>query len=224
MTNQMDAGLARLQRSGFSPAIVVDIGAHSGSWTRMALRYFPQAHFVMVEAQSAREPDLRNLQEIAPSRISYVVSLLGKEAKESSEFFLADTGSSLYVENTSFARQRVYLPMRTLNAVLQQHHAEGKIFLKLDVQGAELDVLAGASATLARTEAILLEVSIVQYNLGAPRHAEIVARLRQLDFQLFDVWDLRRIGPVLAQTDLIFVRRGSPLQLQAEEVIRSYGS
>ncbi len=51
----------------------------------------------------------------------------------------------------------------------------------------------------------------------------MISRLRELDFLLFDVWDLRRIGPVLAQSDLIFVRRDSMLETAAASIIRAYG-
>jgi FkbM family methyltransferase len=223
VANRVEAGLRRLRQSGFSPDVIVDVGAHRGEWTKMAMPLFPTSRFVMVEPQVDKEPELARLQAMAHSRIGYVMSLVGSGPKESTEFFLADTGSSIYYENTSFPRHRISLPMTTLDAVLERQGAEGKCFLKLDVQGAELDVLAGAQRTLERTDVILTEASLVEYNLGAPRIADVVARLRELDFLLFDIWDLRRIGPILAQTDFLFVRRGSTLELQADEVIRAYG-
>ncbi len=221
MANRVAAGLAMVRSLGFSPDLVVDVGAHTGAWTRMALPYFPAARFVMVEAQPEHEPALRT---IASARVSYAMRLLGPDSKNEVAFVLAGTGSSLYPENTSFPQQRTTLPMTTLDDVLQLGAGDRKIFLKIDVQGAELDVLAGASAALQRTEIILLEASLAEYNRGAPRIAEVIARLRELDFLLFDIWDLRRIGPILAQTDLVFVRRGSPLEAQAAAAIRSYGS
>jgi hypothetical protein len=41
---------------------------------------------------------------------------------------------------------------------------------------------------------------------------------------VFDIWDLRRIGSILAQTDIVFGRRGSILETQAAAAIRSDGS
>ncbi len=223
MANRVASGLGTLRRLGFSPDLVVDVGAHSGTWTRMALPLFPTARFVMVEAQPEHEPALQAVQALAAARITYAIGLLGRESKAAVEFRLAGTGSSLYPENTSFPQRRTTLAMTTLDGVLELDRGVRGIFLKLDVQGAELDVLAGAAAALQRTEAILLEASLVEYNLGAPRIADVIARLRELEFLLFDIWDLRRIGPVLAQTDLVFVRRGSVLETQAASIIRAYG-
>jgi FkbM family methyltransferase len=222
--NQVAAGLRRLRRAGLSPDLIVDVGAHRGEWTKMALPVFPASRFIMIEAQPEIEPELSRVRAFDPARISYVISLLGADAKEKVEFNLAGTGSSLYSENTSFAQRSIVLSMTTLDSVLKNQAADGKCFLKLDVQGAELDVLAGASRTLARTDAILTEVSLVEYNLGAPRMADVVVRLRELDFLVFDIWDLRRINSTLAQTDLLFVRRGSALELQAADTIRAYGN
>jgi FkbM family methyltransferase len=223
MANRVAAGLGTLRRLGFSPDLVIDVGAHSGSWTRMALPQFPAARFLMVEAQREHEQALQAVQALAAPRIGYAIGLLGGERKAAVEFRLAGTGSSLYPENTSFPQRPTMLPMTTLDDLLGRDHHGRIIFLKLDVQGAELDVLAGAAAALRRTEAILLEASLVEYNVGAPRIATVIAQLSKLDFLLFDIWDLRRIGPVMAQVDLVFVRRGSTLETAAASIIGAYG-
>ena len=41
-------------------------------------------------------------------------------------------------------------------------------YIKIDVQGAELLVLGGASETLTKATFVQLEVSVVEYNQGGP--------------------------------------------------------
>jgi FkbM family methyltransferase len=224
MAYRVPASLRMLREAGYAPDIVVDIGAHNGDWTRMALLRFPEARFIMIEAQPDKGVLLKKVCACDPSRIDYTIGLLGAENRESIDFFLLGLGSSIYIENTAFPRERISLPMLTLDAVLGRYAAGGTSFLKLDVQGAELDVLAGASQTLERTDVILLEASLVEYNRGAPRIADVIVRMRELGFLLYDVCDLRRIGPVLAQTDLIFIRQGSALDEQAQRVIYNWGA
>jgi hypothetical protein len=82
--------------------------------------------------------------------------------------------------------------------------------LKLDVQGAELDVLRGAARTLAGIEVIVIELSLQEYNKGAPLIAEVMARLDALGFALFDMFGVSRTpAGVLLQSDGIFLRRDS---------------
>jgi len=40
-----------LRRLGFAPRHVVDVGAHRGTWTRAAFKYFPNAVYTLVEPQ-----------------------------------------------------------------------------------------------------------------------------------------------------------------------------
>ena len=40
-----------LQRLGFAPKHIVDVGANRGYWTRHAFKYFPDAAYTLVEPQ-----------------------------------------------------------------------------------------------------------------------------------------------------------------------------
>ena len=98
------------------------------------------------------------------------------------------------------------------------------MFLKLDAQGGELDVLKGASRTLDRTSTVLLEASVVEYNPGTPRIADVISFIRGCSFLLVDIWDLKRIGPMLSQVDLLFTRCRSILEGEAAESNEVLGS
>ncbi len=112
---------------------------------------------------------------------------------------LVTTGSSVFRENTPFPTQARALAQETLADVLE----EGRTFqlIKLDVQGAELAVLRGLGERLADIEVILLELSLVAYNDGAPLFAAVAAALGSMGFVLCDVVDEQRY------------RDGLPLQL-----------
>lgn len=67
----------RLQRAGFKPGGIVDIGAYRGNWSIMARRVFPDVSILMIEA---REEEGAHLDKLAKSddltdyRISLVTS------------------------------------------------------------------------------------------------------------------------------------------------------
>jgi len=87
------------------------------------------------------------------------------------------TGASLYVENTTHyagpnlqVREIATVRLDTLAA---REQLPAPDLVKIDVQGAELEVLAGASATLAGASVLVVEVSLVDYNKRAPLMADL---------------------------------------------------
>ena len=146
--------------------------------------------------------------------VSFVISLLGAEPQEAVEFHVHDTGSSLFSERSNVPRSSERLVMHTLDeiagATLQ---LASPLFLKLDVQGAELEILRGGAKTLAMAEVVQLEVQLLHYNQGAPPAAEVIAFMDRSGFALFDVAGfVRPNGTDLVQVDLIFVRKDSDLR------------
>jgi hypothetical protein len=56
--------------------------------------------------------------------------------------------------------------------------------IKIDVQGAEFLVLAGANKTLQNCKDIIIEMQHEEYNLGAPKVDEVSKYLNELGFEL----------------------------------------
>lgn len=200
----------RLQAKGFAPASIIDIGAYEGNWTRMARRVFGEVPVLMVEAQESKRPILEQVASELP-RTRFALALLGRSAGQKVEFFEMETGSSMFSERSNAGRTSHVLETRTLDALAEG--MTGPIFLKADVQGAELEVLRGGSATLGKCEVVQLETAVASYNEGAPNMLEVLEFMAELDFAPFDVGGLVRPNGVdLAQMDLLFARRNSDLR------------
>jgi hypothetical protein len=124
-----------------------------------------------------------------------------------------ETGSSVFEENSSFSRRKTTRQMTSLDSLLRDRGLSSPIsFLKLDVQGYELEVLRGAQDALLRTEFVLVEVSLIPVNTGCPLVAEVVRYLSERGFCVYDFCSqIRRPDWVLWQTDLLFVSQQSPL-------------
>src|SRR5262249_19001266 len=81
--------------------------------------------------------------------------------------------------------------------------------LKLDVQGAELQVLRGAQRVLNLIDAIYCEVSFVELYATQPHAEEIVAYLGRAGFALrgaFNMSSTEKFGPT--QSDFLFMAKG----------------
>jgi hypothetical protein len=89
------------------------------------------------------------------------------------------------------------------------------VFLKLDLEGQELNAFRGATALLRIVEVILTEVRFYDVNhAGSPTFADILEFLRGSGFELYDFGSLlpRVRDGRLHIGDAIFVRSDSELR------------
>jgi FkbM family methyltransferase len=94
--------------------------------------------------------------------------------------------ASVTVAPASRAVRREEVPMTTLDVFFSQHPlpASARVLLKLDVQGFESQVLAGARQFLSRCQGLQCELSLVQLYSGQPTLIEMLAMLRDAGFDL----------------------------------------
>jgi FkbM family methyltransferase len=212
MANDMFECIKNLKILGFNPDVVIDAGAYVGDWTTTVLKIFDRSKFLMIEPQSSKEAVLNRMVKLN-NNILYKQTLLGETNKDNVQFFEMESGSSIYEEQTQVSRDIKHLSMTTINNLVADFKLTGKFFLKLDVQGAEVDVLEGASEIMNQIEFILVEVSLFGYNKGGPLFAEVVTYLNKKDFVLFDICNqYRKSDKTLFQVDLMFINRKSPIR------------
>jgi FkbM family methyltransferase len=200
--------LGRLKSLGFAPAVIYDIGAYRGGWTRVAAEVFPGAQFVLFEANAD------HADELARSGHRHIITALGRD--DGVRMFHLPrsgdvTGASLYVEKTAhYAAANLQVrevAIARLDTVVKRDNLPAPDLVKIDVQGAELDVLAGAAETLRRASALIVEVSLVDYNTGAPLIADVMAAIDREGFKCVDLCEVHRTpANFVLQLDLLFAR------------------
>ena len=104
--------------------------------------------------------------------------------------------------------------MQTIDEIVKSKGIAAPNFLKLDVQGYELEVLKGAQSTLPQVSAVLAEVNLIDIHKGVHLLDELVLFMRDKGFVAYDICGLARrpLDQALWQADFIFVPRASVLR------------
>lgn len=200
-----------LRRRGFLPGGIIDIGAFVGSWAKEIAQVFPATPVLMVEPQANK----RRALDLVASRLlgSVETVLLGDVEGREVDFYEMETGSSIYPENSDAKRAKTTLKMTTLDTILRAHpELRQPLFIKIDAQGAEIDILNGASRALSRAELVQLEVALMPYNKGAPTAYDVFDFMRQRGFSILEFAGVGRKNGTLVQSDMIFAKSDSKLR------------
>jgi hypothetical protein len=107
-------------------------------------------------------------------------------------FFVSDTdevggGSSFYREQTDAFNGVIEEKKRiqTLDTLFDGSQFD---FIKIDTQGSELDIINGGKELIKKAKYLLLELSFVPYNVGAPLIDDIIPTVRSLGFRMMDTF------------------------------------
>lgn len=206
--------LERLKENGFFPRHVFDVGAYQGDFAALCFDLWPETKVTCFEVLpkplsriSELKRDQRNLK-IFPC-------LLGAKSSDNVEFHLAETASSVLVEREHPLAEKATYPMRTVDDVVE-HECLGDSpdFLKMDVQGYELEVLKGATHTLPSVQVVLAEVNLLDIHSEVPLLAEFVSWMSSRRWLAYDICGLTRrpLDHALWQADIIFVPKDSYLR------------
>lgn len=198
--------LAYLRSTGVQLSRVLDLGAFEGNWTKLIKGLYPQAQVVMVDANTEKENFLRPLG-------NFHIAVLGDEDGREVDYYKcqdgdAGSGNGIYRENTAFnfaPEKRKCITLCTLLGT-----ADGFDLIKMDVQGAELDVIRGGLPIVRNSRYLLLELQTHNYNLGAPHFEEVVSFLNFEGFGVVDIVDLMYSGDKLIQVDVLFRNKNLP--------------
>lgn len=210
--NAEETTYRRLAAAGFTPGGYIDVGAFKGDWTRMANRLLGDRPTLMVEAQSALIPAL-NAYAAMREGMSVAHAVLSSTAGQNVTFYEMGTGSSIFAEASNASRIAVDVATQTLDDVAADFtRTADNIFLKIDVQGAELEVLGGAKAVLEKAALVQLEVAMLAYNDGAPLMPDVVDWMAKRGWLPTEISGFSRPSGPLVQIDLLFARETSPLR------------
>lgn len=201
-----------LRKLGIQFRTVIDVGVAFGTPAVYASN--PGAKFFLVEPVPSCRPELDKLAQ----RLGGVAfSVAAGAADGSMDFFVHPdvSGSSAkrQLEGPFFDGQQIQVPVRRLDSLIPLPIVR-PCLLKIDTQGAELEVLEGSTGILDEVDVVIIEVSFHQFREGAPEFHAVVGRMSELGFRAYETLEghLRTVDNALAQVDIAFVRETSSLR------------
>jgi FkbM family methyltransferase len=207
-----------LQRLGFKPELIIDIGANRGNWTRTALRYFPDALYILFEPQGEllKGSDL----DLDPKIQIFAMGVGPKTATMKLSKHTRDDSFSFALSEQEAAdqgREQIEAPVVALDEFLAKEGLPQPSILKIDAEGWDLEVLKGAESAVSYAEIVLLEAAVL--NKFFPNTLlQVVAEMGKRGFVVFDVTDLNRTARdnALWLVEIAFVKAGGFLDCKVD--------
>jgi FkbM family methyltransferase len=210
----LDPFFSLLQRLGFAPKDIFDVGANRGDWTRAAIKHFPEARYTLVEPEDRLKTHIQDLLDRG-CKIQWINAGAGDKSGTMPMSISSRDDSSTFVltdrHGQTTGSQQTVVPIKTLNEIVSSSSAPPPEMVKIDAEGFDLKVLAGASGLLGKTDIFLVEAVVCgNYENSV---AEVVKFMTSAGYRLIDITDLNRSPRhgVLWLTELAFLRDGSPL-------------
>ena len=214
-----------------SPIVVIDVGAHDA---------FSDPRWTKIQHDKIRvhgfEPDIEECTALNETARAagldfhfHPTALAGRTGPAEFHRFAEPAANSFYAPNQRLIKRWCYgrsLPL-TLQFVLKEKSSIQAIslddwartngvndidFIKLNVQGAELDVISGAGARLNDVLGMVVEQTFTPTYIGAPMFGKVYDFIENAGFCMFDVAGMNRVArtnsPIHVTEDKIFVVSG----------------
>ena len=180
-----------MRNMNVQPKVIFDIGSSVLHWSNRARDIWPSASFYQFEAME----DVGELYEEKGFK-NYFLGVLSDEVGRIVEFHENNAhpgGNTYYRQNQNLAphtinyfnsfhrKQKV---TNTIDNIRRQKNLPKPDLVKMDIQGAELDVLKGGIETFSDCKDFILELQHEDYNIGAPKREIIIDYMKSMGYEL----------------------------------------
>jgi len=200
--------------------LVVDVGANRGQFVEKLLSARCPGPFLSIEPQAEAHGALMARAAGVPGwQVAPPVALGAETGEVTLRRYEDDSLASVLAPTAKHAGSAAFrpageerVPLRRLDNLLAEAAPEARRpFLKLDVQGTEADVIAGAPETMARAAGLQIELALTEGYEGEAGYLDIMALAERYNFvpvYAMKVIARRRPGPWL-QMDMVWLRKDS---------------
>jgi FkbM family methyltransferase len=178
-------------------SIIVDCGSHKGEFTKLLIKHYPNGHYFLIEAN----PILSNFCSSYFSKERNVKTFnaaIGGERKYYVPFYISTNPKSSSLSKSIIGKRWIYflrfrkikkevaVPMITLSHLLKKEKIKKIDLLKLDVEGAELDILENMAYNDAKR---IYQISVEFHHFldhSLKKRAQIISqKMKSLGYNIY---------------------------------------
>lgn len=209
----MRGGLMHIKQLGFEPGTVIDVGAALGTFPLYEV--FPESRHILIEPIVENEPYLAQICRKL-GNAEYIIAAATRQLGTVQLNVHPDLVHSSVSHDQATLDKNLStrtVPAITLDWICKDRKLAAPYLVKVDVDGNEVDVLAGAIQILQETEYVIVEVS------PFTQMDEVMNFMKSRGFVIYDILNIgwRPLDNALWQCDMAFVKESGPFR-----VIRSY--
>jgi len=174
--------LRNLKERGFEPKVIYDIGSCVLHWTNKAKEIWPDATYILFDGM--REA------EFLYCGYQYHMGVLCDEDNKELKFYknVEEPGGNSYYREIGHPNSAKIFPEdgyvvergMTLDTIVKQKGFPLPDLIKMDIQGAEKDVLQGGQMVQSHAKHLIVEMQHENYNDGAPKVFETGSYIESL--------------------------------------------
>lgn len=188
---------------------IVDVGCYKGDWTKAFKNIFPDANYYLIDANDQYQAECKQLG-------TFIQAAVGFKEEERPYYFYklgSDTGNSLYKETSNAVPEvEKKVQVKPLSKILPEQPYD---YIKMDVQGAELEIIDGSFSLFEKTKFVQLECPVHYNNVDAPRFEHYINYMANCGFRVFDI-DSIFMNRKLMGIDFVFVNTKLPMATELE--------
>lgn len=205
-------GVAFLKGFINKPDWIIDVGAADGTLELTTSFPLGAYNYLLIDANPHFGADLDSVKQKYQDTVVVEKCFCGEEEKKI-PFYISKskTGHTAGKYLTGGEKEVIEVEVKTLDSLAEKHSIQGSVLMKIDVEGAELDVLKGATKTLTLCDVVIMEAWINVSKESSGDFAALVAYMKENSFVMFDIFGGHNYkNGVLALVDVVFVKEDSP--------------
>lgn len=199
------------------PTTILDIGANTGNYAKEMHQRFPNATiyafepladcYKSLEATANAHKNIHPLPFALGSKNETTMIQKSSFHPSSSLLAMNDLHKELYPKSSASTEEQITI--KRLDDCSSELALTEPLFIKMDVQGFEIEVIAGGADTIAKASVLLVENAYVRFYDGQPLAADLIHQLHQLGFDYFGAAHIHyhKTKKVPLYEDSVFMRQ-----------------